>query len=60
MAKEATTRKGKPIGNYGHFFHGGNPLQDTSKVTCLVPQGIIATIPNKDLSTKRNYALPIL
>ena len=56
MAKEVITRKGKPIGNYGQFIHGGNPVQDASKVICLIPQGIMATIPDKDPSTKRNYA----
>ena len=37
MAKEATTRKGKPIGNYSQFVHGGNPVPDANKVLCLVP-----------------------
>jgi len=60
MAEEAATRKGKPIGKYGQFLHGGNPVQDANNVLCLIPQGTMATIPDKDPSTKRNYALPRL
>jgi len=60
MAKEIATRKGKEIGNYVQFIHGGNPVQDASKFICLIPQGTMATIPDKYPSTKRNYAFPRL
>ncbi len=60
MAKEAATRKGEPIGNYGQFVQVGNLVQDASKVLCLVPQGTMVTILDKNPGTKRKYALPRL
>ena len=60
MAKGIVTRKGKPVGNYSQFILRGNLVQDNSQVLCLVSQGPMATIPNQDSGTKRNYALPVL
>jgi len=58
MDKRTTIRKGNPVGNYGQFILGGNPVRDANKVLCLVSQGTMATIPNQDFRTKRHYALP--
>jgi len=38
MAKKATIGKGRPIGKYGKFIHGGNSMQDASKIICLIPK----------------------
>jgi len=60
MAKKTATGKGREIGNYGKFIHGGNSMQDASKVMCLIPQITMAVVSDKNPSTKRNYAFPRL
>jgi len=58
MAKEATIGEGEPIGNYGKSLHGGTPMQDASKIICLIPQRTMDVVSDKDPCTKRNYAFP--
>lgn len=60
MAKKVATGKGRPIGNYNKFIHGGTSMQDANKVICLIPQRTMAIVSNKNHSTKRNYAFPTL
>jgi len=38
MAEEVGTGKREPIGHYGKPLYGGSPVQDATKVICLVPQ----------------------
>ena len=55
MTKGRATRKGKPVGNYGKFIHGGNSMQDASKVICLIPQRKMVAISYKNPNTNRDY-----
>ena len=60
MAKEASTGKREPIGNYGKSLHGGTRVQDANKIICLVPQRTMVTISDKNPSIMRDYAFPRL
>lgn len=56
MAMKAARGKGRPIGSYGKFIHGGNSMQDASKVICLISWRRMDGVLDKNPSTKRNYS----
>ena len=56
MVEEEGTRTRELIGHYGKSLYGGTPVQDASKIICLVPKITMVAISDKDPSTMRDYA----
>lgn len=60
MVEEAGIGKREPIGHYGKPLYGRTPVQDVTKVICLVPKITMDVISDKHHNTMRDYAFPRL